>query len=650
MMKRRLPTFCLLLAMAMPALAQKNAQPGSAPVRNDVDYNPQGISYSEGHPWWKTLFGQSAIPVAPLQLANSSRVQGLLRNGKLYVSLNDAIALALENNLDIAIQRYNLSIADTDILRAKSGSGLRGVSTGIVSGTPGGGGATTGGAGATGGGPGGTTTGVGGAGAGTQGIVTTALGGGPTIGNLDPFFQTNLEIQDNTSPQTSPFSGTNSLIQHLGVANFSYNQSFLTGTSLSVGYNNTRNSSNNTFSLFNPFVNSTFSMGFTQRLLQGFGRGVNSRNIVIARNDRAISDLAFKQQVMATVSQVEDIYWNTVSTEQAVRVAQESVDLAKKILADNQRQVQIGTLAPISVTQAQAQLATNQQQLIVAQTNYQYQQLLLKNAITRNMADPILAATPVVATDQIQVPRVEPVQPVQDLIELALKNRPELGITKINLNNSQISLKALKNGLLPTLDLIGTYNGQAVAGSPQTLGNSIFKNVTPSPQFVGGYGQTLSQLFSNNFPGYMVGVSLQIPIFNHSGQADVVNGELGLRQQQLQQRQQTNQIILEVRQAQYTVVQDRAQVEAAQESVRLNRETLNAEQKKFDLGASTVTNVLTDQTNLTQAETNLVNATTAYQEAKVNLNRLTGMTLQADRILLDDAIRGQVTQMPKVSY
>ena len=622
MMKPRLlPTSLLLslsflLAAALPVSAQDHS----------IDQNPAGINFAVGRPLYQTLFGQSPIGVASLDLSNSNRIKSLLRDGKLYLSLDDSIALALENNLDIAIQRYNLPLSDTDILRAKAGSAPRGVSTGVVSGTPGGGGATTGAAGASGAGAGGTSTGAGGAGAGSGGIVTSSVGGGPGIPSFDPTLNSNFSISDNVQPQGNiVVSGIPTVQSHSLVADFSVSQGFITGGSVSVGYNNTRSSSNSTRNLFNPQLTSGLSFSFSQPLLQGFGIELNSRNLIQAKDEREITDIAFSQQVMATVAQVEDIYWNVVTANESVKVSQEAVDLAQKVLNDTQRQVEIGTMAPLQVTQAKATLATDQQQLIAAQTNLEYNGLLLKNAVTKNLSDPALAAADVVTTDTIKLPSNEPIQPASDLVKLALQYRPELAETRINLSVTEMSLKATKNELKPTLNLVGSYNANSLQA---------------------GYGKTFADVFQGNFPSYAIGFNLQVPLRDRNAQADVARAELQLQQSYLQQQQQINNIIISVEQAQFALQSSRAQVLAAQDAVTLNRETLDADQKKLDLGATTVTQVLTDQSNLTNAESALVNAESTYIQNKVNIERLTGRTLTANRISILDAENGKVTQMP----
>ncbi|MGH9535099.1 MAG: TolC family protein [Terriglobales bacterium] len=639
-----------LLVAAAPLAAQQ------API----DVNPSGVPYANGRGWLTTLFGQQPLPVQPLHLDNSPLLFSFIHNGQLQLTLDDAIALALENNLDIAIQRLNLPLADADILRAKAGSPLHGVSTGIVTGTIGGastssasstsGSTTATSAGASGSAPGGTSSGAGGAASGTAGVVTSELGAGPGVPALEPFFSSTLEYSNQATPESTTFiTGTTQLLTNTSTYNFSYNQAFLTGTAFSVGFDNSRATSNDERSLFNPTLNSGLTVSVSQPLLAGFGTSVNGRDITIAKTDREISQVTFREQVESTVSQIEDIYWNVVTAKDAVAVAQSTLDLANTILKQNQQQVQIGTLAPISVTQEEATVATDQQSLIVAQTNYEYQQLLLLNAVSKNLQDPRLNNLSVVPLTRISVSTHEPVQPVQDLIHEALEYRPELAISRMNISNLKISYKAVKNELLPTLDLIGSYSTTGLTGAfnPAAATGPFGTSESSVAGFVGGYPAAFNQVFTNAYPTYTVGFSLQIPIFNHSGQADAISAQLQLQQSRLQQQQQVNEIIIEVRNAQYTLEQDRAAVFAAQKAVTYQQQTLDAARKEFALGATTITTVITDQTNLATAQSSRLTALANYQDAKVNLDSITGRTLIANRISIRDAENGHITQMPQ---
>ncbi len=382
----------------------------------------------------------------PPSFANSPRIESLMKNGKLYVSLSDAIALALENNLDLAIARYNLAIAETDILRSKSGAAVRGVATGLVQGTPGGGIGGFG-AGASGAGAGGTSGGAGGAGTGASGLVQSTLGAGAPIDSYDPQLNASLNINHAVFPLSNTVTtGVAGFAQNSGIANFNYQQAFPIGASLRVDFENSRTTNNSLFSTLVPEIRSNFRVTLRQRLLSGFGPGPNTRFIRIARNNREISDIAFRNQVIATVTQIQNIYWDLVNAFEDVRVRQRALALAEKTLNDNREQVRIGTLAPIEVARAESEVANRNQDLILAQTTLQLQQLLMKNAITRNLKDdPVLADAEVLPTDTMTIPENEPVVPIQDLVNDAMNHRPELAQARIDLTNREISRKASAN-------------------------------------------------------------------------------------------------------------------------------------------------------------------------------------------------------------
>ncbi len=614
-------------------------------------------NYSQGVSQFPNVIGPY-IPrqVAQPDFANSDRIDQLMKDGKLHLSLDDAIALALENNLDLAIARYNLPIADTDILRAKSGAVTRGVNTGLVQGTPGGGVGTIGAGGigttSTGAGAGGTTTATGGAGAGAAGLVSSTLGAGPAIGSYDPILTSTLTIEHLVQPTSSPFaSGLPTLALNTGTANFGWTQYLPTGTAYSVTFNNQRQTTNSLFAELNPILNAGMRITFTQHLLQGLSISANRRFIRIAKNNREISDVAFRSQAINTVAQIENIYWDLVSAYDDVRVKERSLALAQKTLSDNKKQVEIGTLAPIEVTRAESVVASGQQDLIVSQTNLQLQQLLMKNALTRNMNDAQLASAPVVPTSTMELPAQEPVVPVQDLINDALQHSPDLAQARIDLVNRNITNKATRNELLPTVDLVAWYGASGLSGNSNPFlctGPAASICTAPAPLPPTGFNDAFSNLFGYNAPDYAVGFSVNIPIRNRAAQADQVRSELEYRQAQMHLQQLQNQIAISVRNAQFAVQQNRARVEAANGARRLAAESLDAEQKKYALGASTNTLVLQAQRDLAQAEATVVTATAAYVKSKVELDRVMGLTLTHNGIEIADAESGHVTRMPRV--
>ena len=594
--------------------------------------------------------------VQPPNLSNTPRVEPLIQNGKLMLSINDAIALALENNLDIAIARYNLNIADTDILLANAGQSTRGVNTGIVQGTPGGGVGSIGTTGSQGGGAGGTTAGAGGAGTGSSGLVTSTLGVGSSVPSFDPIITGTLQIDRANSPSSNAFSGVPVIQQNTGTANFFYQQGFHTGTNMTVGFNNNRTTTNQPFTTLSPTLNSNFRFTLTQPLLQGFGFLPTTRFIRIAKNNREISDVAFRLQVITTVNQIQNIYWDLVNAYENVKVQQESLTLAEKTLSDNKKQVEIGTLAPIEIVRAQSVVSTDQQTLIVAQTTLQLQQLLMKNALSRTLVDPVLAEAEVVPTSTMEVPPTEPVVPIQDLVNDALSHRAELAESRIDLTNRDLNNKSAKNALLPTLGLFAYYGGTGLGGSfnPNArvctgTGDTFCTQPSDIPPST-SIGGTLGQLFDSSAPDKGVGLSLTIPLRNRAAQANQVRAELEYRQAQMRLQQLENQVRIEVRNAQFAVQQNRASVEAARAAVELGRQSLDAEQKKYALGASTTTLVLQAQRDRAQSESNLVSAMAAYEKSRIELDRVIGFTLDRLGILVADAERGQVSKMPAVPY
>jgi len=593
----------------------------------------------------------TARHVAPPNVANTPRIDQLLHDGKLYISMNDAVALALENNLDIAIARYNLNIADTDIWRAKAGSSILGVNSGVVQNTPGGG---IGGLGTqVGSGQGGTSVAAGGAGTGTGGLVVSTLGNGPLIASFDPILTGTFQLDQNRTQTVSPFAPPFS-DSHTSTWDFGYQEGFQWGTNLSVGFNNTRGTAS-PLSPFQPFMtqyNSNFRAQATQHLLQGFGFAPNTRFIQIAKNNREISDVAFRLQITSTVDQIENMYWDLVFAYENVRVQKEQLAFAQKTLSDNQKQVQIGTLAPIEVVRAQSTVATNQQTLTLALTNLELQQLLMKNALSRTLVDPALADAEVIPTSTMELPAQEAVIPTQDLVNDALGHRPELAEARINLSNTDISNKAIRSSLLPSLDLFAYYQGTGLGGAlnPNYLCITQPSQCTGNTHPATSYSGALGQLVDSTAPDKGVGLTLSIPLRNRTAQATQVRSEIEYRQAQLRIQQIENQIRIEVRNAQFGVQQNRASVASAQAALDLGRQSLDAEQKKYALGASTSTLVLQNQAAMTQAEVTLVSAQAAYEKAEVELDRAIGLLLDHAGIQIADAERGEVTHAPNIPH
>jgi outer membrane protein len=571
----------------------------------------------------------SPIKIAAPVLTNSPRVDQLIHDGKLELSMQEAVELALENSMDIVVQRYNPWFADTGILKAESG------------------------------GFGGTTPG--------------AVFGGSTANNpllsYDPLITTNLSFDDRNVPVNNPLtSGTGTgllaltaLVLHSSVYNFQYSQGFQTGTTFFTAWNNTRSSSSSAANLFNPSVNSTIFAGFQQQLLNGFGRAVNTRNIRIAKNNRKIADWAFTQQAITTVTNTITAYWELVYAREFVKVQQQAVTVSEKLYNDNKKQLEIGTMAPLDVTRAESDLATNRQNLIVAQTLHLQNQQILKNAISKNPLAPNLVNVEIIPTDLPQRPEAIEAPSFEEAAKEAFAKRPELQEEALNLLNGEIDLKATRNALLPTATLTAQYSSVGLAGNQRSFtsatvagapvvdanGNAIpgfflpGTQVTPGPTSQAGFGDALTSAFHNNFPDYQVSLNVQIPIRNRAAQADNQRAILTQRYLEAQLQQMKNAALLDVRNTYIALTQDRAQVDAASKARELQQQTFEAEQKKYQLGASTVFLVIQTQRDLIQAQGTELRALASLVEAKANYERAVGRTLEVNRVTIADAKSGE---------
>ncbi len=583
------------------------------------------------------------------RLQNTPRLDGLLRDGKIYLSLADAITLTLENNFDIAIARINLDIADTDILRTKAGFyAPRGVSTGLVTGTLGGSGTTVTG----GGGPGGTSTSSGGSGTGANGLVLSTNGGGPQPELLDPVVTGSLQYEATASPQSNTlFSGGKTNVNsNTASYNFGYQQGFLTGTELNVSFNNQRQTTDSPFSTYSPTLTSSFRATATQHLLQGFGPWINGRFILQAKNNRRITDSAFRQQVLYTVNQVENIYWGLVSAYEDEQAKERALAQSTQLTADNRKQLEIGTLAPLDVVNSDATVATDKQSLIASRTNLEYQQLVMKQAIARNLNDPQLTAAPVVPTDRVSLDRLpEEDMQVDDLVRQAYTDNPQIEQAVLNMKNNEITIRAEKNGLLPVIDAVAFYGASALGGAQNASLTDFSGQPVPANRYPSsGYPDILHNLINSSSPDKGIGVNVNIPLRNRQQQADQARSQMEYRQSQMRLQQLYTQIRIQVINGQYALTNDRAQVEAATAGRTYAAQSLDAEQKKYKLGASTTANVLQQGRNLAVSENTLISATAAYAKDRAALLQLLATTLDKYGIKIESAATGVIDQTPVI--
>jgi len=581
--------------------------------------------------------------------ANSARFHDLLRAGNLYLSLSDALALAIENNLDIELERYTLPEADSEVLRAKGGGTLRGVLFTLAD-TPAGVGGplsplVTNSATSTSVTPG-STVASNALELGVLGEAQTNLSMQGTIpqssGTPPPAFDPQLTGLVNWTHQTAPqvdylSYDTNALVTRTTTAGAGYQQSFSTGTQVSVNFDNSRTGLNSLSSSYNPFTQSSLGLTVTQPLMRGFGINMNRRFIRIASNEQKITSLLFQQQLIETVYGVIRLYTDLVALTEDVKVKQETVRLAEKLFDDTKAQVEEGTLAPVEMTRAKAQVSASQQDLINSTGLLEEQEAILKTVLTRRgNEDPEVAAARVIPTDSLNVPEKDEARPIQEALAVAVANRPDLGQAKIQVENSQIGLEGSRNLLRPEVDLVGVAQNSGLAGVLNPMAPS------PNPPYAGGYGDVLNQLFTRKFPTYGIGVQVTVPLRNRVAEADVARDELQLRQSEVRVRQLQNQVRLEVEDALIAMRRARASYEAAVQTRLLQQESLEAEQAKYEVGASTSFFVIQYESLLSQARSSEVAAKSAYVKARAALQRATGNILSENNVSLEAAYKGRM--------
>jgi outer membrane protein TolC len=597
------------------------------------------------------LLGNPIKPYLPTTVAkssflNSPRLTDMVKDGKIYLSLSDALALALENNYDIAISRYYMDLADLDLLRARAGSTLSGSGATVNSYTQGGYLSTA----ATGGGPGAAT---GGAAAGVGGLTFTASGAGPLPENQDPVVTSTVQLERAKSPQANTLfsGGLSSLTTNTDQYNLTYAQGFVTGTALSVTMNNERITTNNPFNDYSPQLYSTFNAKLTQHLLLGAGVWVNKRYYYQAINNRRITDSTFRQQILYTVNQVENIYWGLVNAYEDVQAKQRALEQSSEAAQENRRQLEIGSMAPLDVLNADQTVAADKQALVSSQSSLKYQQQIMKEAVARNLNDPALLAAEVIPTDRVTLEELpEEKEPVDSLVQQAFSHSPVLEQAVLTLKNDAISLRGARNGLLPTLDAYGFYDSSALGGSqnPHALDFSTGGLYPPGSFPSSGYGTVLQSLFNNSAPDKGVGFSLSIPIRNRPAQAQQAQALIEYRQHELRLEQLYTQIRTSVINSLFALTNDRAQVLSSIAAEDYARQNLDAEKKKLSFGSSTSALVLQQQRAMAAAENSLIQANATYAKDRAGLYQTLASTLEHYGINLQDAATGNVTTAPLV--
>ena len=616
-------------AQAQPP--QQVAQPAEGSGAQQPADNSPGFSYQNGT---SLLKAYAYPPVASESLRNSAQLYNLIREGKLELSLDDALALALQNNLDIAVGRYEVPLSQLDVLRAKSGGAARGVQGAVISNALFTGAIGTGISGFTG-----SSSSTAGAFSGSGSAINTGF-----IGCCDPFAGFTFGWNNAQTPLNfASLVGQSVEGSHTSTYTTFFGQGFTSGTSYAVTLSGQRQTTTSLTSLFNPSLGTGLAIGLDQHLLKGFGYRANAVFIRIARNDLKVADSVFRQQVIASVAQVLNAYYTLLADKDQVRVAEAAIKYAQQLVDDDKKEVAVGLLAPLDVVQAQSQLANSQQNLIVAQTTYLQQQEVLKTMLSKNV-DPQLAAAQIDATDQLPEPRPDDVPALEEALKEAVQNRPEIEQDELNLRNQEYTIQANRNGLLPTLDAFATYAPAGLSGI-KVLRDQQGNIISTQP---GGLGDSLSNVFSNTYPNYSLGFTFSVPLRNRAQQANAAQALVEQHMMRTSLQRQKNQVAQDVRNAEIAVTQAKAQITAAVQARVYAQQALDAEEKKFRAGTSTTLNVILEQQNLVTAEGNEAKSRSTYASALVQFQQATATILDMHHIVLADAKTGHYTRVPNI--
>jgi outer membrane protein TolC len=606
----------------------------------------QGLTVDTGHGFLYGLTRDYRVRnVAEVSFEDSPRMDKLMRAGVIYLSLRDAIALALENNLDIENVRYSPKLARADLLRASAGQLLRNVSSSITSGPSSASLSVLSGATAV------NATGGSSSGSSSNSGVLSGLSvqlAGSTIPNIDPTAFVQTLYSHSTSIETSTYyTGTSSLVASQKNLVYGIQQGMWTGTTVQLYMSGVFGFRQNaTTTQFNPVDSGSLNLSITQNLLNGFGIAVNKRAYHKAVNNLRANDLSFKQQVIATVANIVNLYWDLVSYNDDLKIQQQTLQLDTQLYEDNKKRADLGAIAPIDIIQAEADMKAAEQNVIAQESQVLQQEMILKSVLTRSGLDnPVLVAARIVPTDHIDVPEREPVIPVQELIAEAIKNRPEVEQNQISLENSRLDLLGVKNNLRPTLSANVTLSDAGQAGVPIPANAGV---AGINGFLAGGYGTVLNQIFSRNFPSYSASLSLTVPIRNRANQADLITSELSYRQAQIQDKQLHNNINLNVLNAWTALRNARAAYDTSIVARKLQDETLAGTRRRYELGTVTILEVVIAQRDDTTRQLSEVDARNQYQRARTNLQQIMGKTLEAYGVDLDEARTGLVQRAPDV--
>ena len=575
-----------------------------------------------------------APTVPPVRLTNSSRLETLIRAGKLYLTAQDALALALENNLDLEIDRYGPLLAESAYERAQAGGPVRGVPSAsaqvssVNSGVGVNGSALSAGLANSGGGGGGGNNG----GASIQQI-------GAITPNLDPVLQNTTLFSHLTQPQTNTLvSQTTALIESQHTYNTVLQEGLLSGGLVQFRDYEQYFKENAPSDAFNPVQAPHMDLFLRHNFMQGFGIALNNRSIRIAKMNLGAARETFRSQLIDLVTNVLNLYWNLVGGFEELKARQSALNVAQKFLEDTKKEIEIGTVARYQLPRAESEVAARRNDLLLAQSTVSQQADLLKETLTRR-ENPVLEAAEIVPMDRIEVPEKDELPPLRELVTKAMAQRPDVKVSKIKDEQAEINVIGTTNPLLPTLQgSAQTYN-RGLAGVYQPSSG------TPNNKyFVGGYGTALGQIFRRDFPNTQASIYLSIPFNNRQAQGDYGVDQLQLKQSALSGQRDLNQIVVDISNQMSALRQARARYSVATNTRALQEQLLSSDQTRFESGTATLDELVTDQRNLATAQLSEVTAMATYAHARVALDQVLGETLEKNRISLDDALAGKAPQ------
>jgi outer membrane protein len=578
-----------------------------------------------------------AAPTVPsIRLTDSLRVRSLMRAGNLYLTVQDALALAIENNLDLELDRYGLLDATSALERAKAGGPLRGVpsatqqvtsidaglgvsgsqqAAGLLSGT-----------GGTGGGP------AGGASIQQVGQITP---------NLDPVLQNTTTFSHLTAPQPSTLdSQVPVLIKDVHNYNTVATQGLLSGGVVQFYDYEQYLKENSPSDNLNPAVGPYMALFVRQPLLQGFGTKLNDRTIRIAKINTSASRERFRSQLLDLCASVLNLYWDLVNARDELQVRRQALEITQKFYDDTKYEISVGAIASFELSRAEAEVATRRQDVIIGQDTVQQRAIALKQVLSHT-ADPLLEAAPIIPLDRIEVPDSEDLPALPQMVRTAMEKRPDVAVSHFRDQTDEINLLGTTNPLLPSLSVYGYTYDRGVAGTPQASGGPTL------PYFYGGYGTALGQILRRDFPNNIGGAYLSLPVGNRQAQGDYGIDQLQFRQSQLRSEKDDKQIAVDIANQGNALRQARARYSAARNTRILQQQLLDADQKRAS-GGDTFNTLMTDRRSLVAAEISETTALAAYARARVSLDQVLGETLERYNISLPEGLSGIVNRESKL--